>query len=105
MTKYMAACVGSVSSGQEANPFFRPRENRASAKKKKKIGGGRRGEEKETLADNPSILKTTHLQSRQNCHILTNGREAHESPVRRLFTLLIYNTKRDSCGFFNNISL
>ena len=53
MTKYMVACVASVSSGREANPFFRPRENRASAKKKKKIGGGRRGEEKETLADKP----------------------------------------------------
>ena len=26
------ACVASVSSGREANPFFRPRENRASAK-------------------------------------------------------------------------
>ena len=30
------ACIASVSSGREANSFFRPRENRASAKKKKK---------------------------------------------------------------------
>ena len=41
----VVACVASVSSGREANSFFRPRENRTSAKKKKKKleGEGRRG--------------------------------------------------------------
>ena len=73
--------------------------------RKKKLEGGGEERRRKCLPSNPSIFKTTHLQSRQSCHILTNGREAHESPVRRLFTFLIYNTKRDSRGFFNNTSL
>ena len=98
------ACVASVSSGQEANSFCGLARIGRAQKKKKTLEGVGEKRRRKRLPTNPSILKTTYLQSRQSCHILTNGREAHESPVQRLFTLLS-NTMRDSLGFFHNTSL